>query len=567
MLDLEAIVRRAVRTIGAGPVGVAALFDAPERLIHDLAAESVVCGYIANGAPDLQRPDPLVIGWWIDRRAGSWFLQRTGLDTILLLGAREGHEVAGRTLLEARLKGVKRLVVVDPAGAILKELDTEAALLDILDRPYGQRIGEAAYEDAFADLYRLLGDRLRVRQESFTSSRALLMVGGLGPGGAERQAAYTAMGLQERGAFEVHIACNHIDPPNDFFRPGVEAAGASIALVPDHSQNFDAPDIVAIRNYLSRYDALGFNNIFHVIFHYATLIRTLQPGVVHTWMDYCNVLAGTAAELVGVPNLLLSGRSVAPDNFRIFQPYMRPGYHALLARRRCLFLNNSRAGAADYARWLGRAPDDFRVIHNGFVFPPKRPKVRARAVRGEYNIPAEATVVGSVMRFAEEKRPQLAIDMARRLYEQRATLRFLYFGSGPMLEEMRAYVARLGLSDVIRLPGLTRDVWSALAAMDVFTLTSRMEGLPNVIVEAQASGLPVVCTGVGGMPETFVDGETGFSVEAATAEALAAAVLRVVDTPGLLAQMSKRAAAHARQEFSLNSMVKHTLKAYEDART
>ena len=81
-----------------------------------------------------------------------------------------------------------------------------------------------------------------------------------------------------------------------------------------------------------------------------------------------------------------------------------------------------------------------------------------------------------------------------------------------MRSEIQCLIQSYDLSTKIRLPGLTDDVWTALSAMDIFVLTSRMEGLPNVLIEAQGAGLPVVSTIVGGAPETFIEGKTGFGI-------------------------------------------------------
>jgi glycosyltransferase involved in cell wall biosynthesis len=229
-----------------------------------------------------------------------------------------------------------------------------------------------------------------------------------------------------------------------------------------------------------------------------------------------------------------------------------------------MLLNNSHAGAADYARWLDLPEDAIRVIHNGFHLPAELAPSARDEVRAELGVPADAFVVGSITRFSEEKRPQLFIDMARVLAASHPRLRFVVFGNGVKLEEMRAYVASAGLGGVVRLPGLTDNAWRSLAAMDVFVLTSRFEGLPNVLVEAQASGLPIVCTGVGGMVETFVEGETGYSVPAATPEALADAVARLADDPALRARMSDRAFRHARAAFGIETMLDQTARAYDD---
>lgn len=569
MLDFEQILRRGVSDAGGRRVAVAVPFDAPKQVLRDLVAEGIIEGYVANSAPDPARGqvDPFVVGWWIDRAAGSWFLRASGIDTLIVPGANAPHQVGGRMLLEARLKGIKRLVFVDYRGEILRDVDTEGAVLDALDRAVeGECLGQAALEDAFEELYSALGDRLRLSPESFVDDKALLLPGNLGPGGAERQAAYTAIGLKQRTGYDVYVGCNHIEPPSDFFKPAVERAGAHVARVADPPPGYDSPEIVEVRQRLSRYDVFGFHNVFYAIYGYALLLRSLRPKILHTWMDYCNVLGGTAAELVGVPELVLSGRSVAPDHFRVFQPYMRPGYEALLRRKHdVVFLNNSGAGAADYARWLRLPPERVRVIHNGFEFPSEVPRANGKAERRRHGVSEGAVVVGSVLRFAEEKRPRLLVDMARVIHLQDASIRFLFFGTGPLLDEIRAYIASHNLSDVIKLPGLTQDVWSALAAMDVFALSSRMEGLPNVLVEAQACGLPVVCTGVGGMPETFVEGETGISVSSATPEALAEAVRRILSTPNLRSKMSAEAFRHAREAFGIERMIRRTVEAYRAA--
>ena len=335
--------------------------------------------------------------------------------------------------------------------------------------------------------------------------------------------------------------------------------------MPEHAAEYETADIVNIRNLLAlRYEPLGALSIFYMIFHHALLLRDVRPGLVHAWQDFSNVLAGVAADLVGVPRLVLSGRSVAPDNFALFQPYMAPAYHAMFDRRGAVFLNNSEAGANDYARWLALPRDRFRVVHNGFDFPGI-PHSAGAAVRKRFELSGDAIIVGSIIRFGEEKRPELMIDMAVVLHRLYPQVRFLIFGDGPLLELCRTFVVQNGLEDVIKLPGVATDAWAALSAMDVFVLTSRLEGLPNVLIEAQAMGLPVVCTGAGGMCETFVEGETGFAVRSATAEDLAKAVARLIADSRMRQRMGDKARRHALDRFGMERMIDQTLDAYRSA--
>ncbi len=459
---------------------------------------------------------------------------------------------------------MSRVIAADRSGEIVEDLAVEQALLERIDGGEA-RAWMPGFDQAFARMYELVGERLKLPSGSFAHDRVVLTLGSLGPGGAERQGAYTAGGTIGRGGLQTFIMCNHVDPPADFFRSYVEQRGATVLRVPDRPAELDDPAIAAIHQELeAEFRAIGFGDVFIEMLRYASLLRAIRPAVVHSWMDYCNALCGSAAALVGVPGLVLSCRSVAPDHFRIFQPYMRAGYRALLQRRGALLLNNSRAGAADYARWLGIEGPLPKVIHNGFEFPAVDPQARER-VRGALGLAPDTLVVGSILRFSEEKRPLLLIDTAAEIHRAEAGVRFVFYGGGVQLEQMRARVRELGLDGIVQLPGVTHTAWESLAAMDLFMLTSRMEGLPNVLVEAQASGLPIVCTGVGGMTETYVEGETGVAVPEPTAPLLAEAALRILRDGALRAQMSLRARQHARSEFAIDRMIDQTLLAYQQA--
>lgn len=567
MLDLESIIRKAGQRAAGESVVVAAPYDLSDLTCRDLAIEAGFSGYIANAAPDPSDRNPFIAGWWIDRREGLWHIRYGIASTVVVLGAATHQAVGTELVLEARRKGVRRLLVVDGNGSVLQDIDVRSMPVRRKPSlPASRQVGDFCYEAAFDKIFANVGKRLQVPADRFTPKRILMIVGSLGPGGAERQVSYIAAGLARRRTYDMYVGCNFVDqPPANLFKPMVEAAGARVRGVVHPMPEYDMAATIAARRRLGLYDALGAQNIFYAILEYASMIRRIRPAIVHTWTDYSNVFGGIAAELVGVPALVLSGRSVAPDNFpALFQPYMRPGYLALLQRRNVLLLNNSRAGAADYARWLELANDEIQVIHNGFDFPPEATPGDREAMRSAYDIPPVSPVVGSIMRFSEEKRPQLFIDVARILHRSHPQVRFLVFGEGPKLEEMRAYAASCGLSDVLKLPGLTTDAWRALAAMDVFMLTSRMEGLPNVLVEAQAAGIPVVCTGVGGMEETFIDGETGLSVRGATAGTLADAVSGLICNPEVRTGMSERAFRHARTTFGMAMMLDQMSKAYDD---
>ena len=122
-------------------------------------------------------------------------------------------------------------------------------------------------------------------------------------------------------------------------------------------------------------------------------------------------------------------------------------------------------------------------------------------------------------------------------------------------------IARHGIGDRVHLLGWRRDVESVYAAMDIFLLTSLWEGLPRSVLQARASGLPVVATAVDGTPEAVRDGDTGFLVEAHDVEGAAERVLRLLDDPELRRRMGE-AARLEMEEFRIQSMVERQDELY-----
>jgi glycosyltransferase involved in cell wall biosynthesis len=560
MLDFDRLISMAAKVAGDKPIA-AAPYALPSVICRGLLFDGLISGYVADSSRDAVNKDPLIAGWWIDRSEGVWFLRRGLSRSIIFLSIQSDDEISGRMLLEARLKGFERVLVIAPDGSIAREINIASFLRSRL-QSFPTK-GGSSYENAFDEMFTLLGNRLHFPERDFDPKRVLIYTGSLQAGGAERQATNTALGLAKRWPGKIHVARSFEGGALDFYKPALDAAGIPTYVVSEDAK-YSSPGITHIRNELAtRYLSLGFLDIFYMIFHQALLIQKLKPGLVHTFQDYSNVLAGIAADLVGVPRLVLSGRSMAPDHFTIFQPYMAPGYHSLLKRRSVLLLNNSEAGAGDYARWLGYSRDRIHVIHNGFEFP-KQELGLGISQRQMLGVPKTALLIGSIIGFREEKQPHLFLEMAWLLHNRYPHVHFVIFGEGTLLAASREFVESKNLSGVIHLPGATNDSWAALSAMDVFVLTSRLEGLPNVMIEAQAVGVPVVCTGAGGMSETFVESETGYSVPLATAEEFATTVGRLIDDSDLRMRMGATALRYARQTFDVDRMIDYTIEAYSN---
>lgn len=170
------------------------------------------------------------------------------------------------------------------------------------------------------------------------------------------------------------------------------------------------------------------------------------------------------------------------------------------------------------------------LIHGIDVQAVAAQKVHRAAVRKELGIEHDEVVVGIVANFRKEKAYDVLLDAAAQVVSENPRVRFVSVGQGPLEAEIRAQHNRLGLGDRFLILGYREDATRVMSGFDIFTLSSRYEGLPVSLMEAMALGLPVVATAVGGIPEA-VEGSGAVLVEPGDAGALANAL--VTDCSGL----------------------------------
>ena len=402
--------------------------------------------------------------------------------------------------------------------------------------------------------------------ENTRPGRIILVCGNLSPGGAERQVVYTMTGLERRGFHDVQLLCDTLERGRpekfDFYLPKLRDAGIRVETIRKATlDDVEADDATwTLRQFAHR---LPPELLADIVALYREF-RMRQPEVVHAWLDWSNTRAGIAAALTGVPKILISGRNLNPTNFNLYQPYMDPAYTALCELANVVFVNNSRAGADDYAKWLGLEPERIRVIHNAVDFGVRRRSSPAEfnALRRELRIPPTAPVVGSAFRFEEEKRPLFWLEAAAIISRRIPEARFVLFGQGSMRSRMIEAARRLGLRDRLLLPGVVDDILSAISMLDLFLLTSAGEGLPNVLLEAQWVGTPIVTTDVGGAGEAIFEGQTGLLGPNDDADAIAALACRILRDADFRARAALAGPGFVRSRFSMERMLDETIALY-----
>lgn len=401
-----------------------------------------------------------------------------------------------------------------------------------------------------------------VHGRRFAAAPIVVLTHALPPGGAERQWCYLAVDLQRRG-LDVHfITTDPLEGDDAHYLPLLNDAGIEvIALDRMDAGNVldDQPSSPALRRLLAhRGNPFGINLVRLV-----SVLTRLRPRAIFAQLDSPNLLAGTAAVLTGVPQTILSFRNYNPSRFSYLNNHWyRPMYRALVQWPQITLSGNARAANADYAAWIGVPPERVTLVPNAidaaqFGAPSA---ARRQRLRAELSMPADAALLLGVFRLNEEKRPLLFVDICARVAEQVPGLRVALVGVGPLQQAVQERVRALGLGDRIHLLGRRDDAHELMAAADVVLLVSNFEGMPNVLMEAQLMGTPVVAAAVGGVPDCVQDGRTGFLVAAQDTDAFVRRCIELLQDPDLREQFGAAAAESMRRFFSREAMASRYLQ-------
>jgi glycosyltransferase involved in cell wall biosynthesis len=191
----------------------------------------------------------------------------------------------------------------------------------------------------------------------------------------------------------------------------------------------------------------------------------------------------------------------------------------------------------------GVAPERCVLIENGIdlgQYVRRRPLAEAKRHLGQ---PEERLVLGAVGRLSAEKGFDLLIRAVHRLLQQQLDLALVIAGEGDEGPRLQQLIDELGVGDRVRLLGFCADPRSVYEALDLFVLSSLREGLPNVLLEAMATAVPVIATRIAGIPRLLEDGVGGLLIEPGDVDALAQGIARLahdVELRTLLGQAGRR---------------------------
>lgn len=302
------------------------------------------------------------------------------------------------------------------------------------------------------------------------------------------------------------------------------------------------------------------------------LMRRRRFDVLHTHTTLASVIGRIAGRLAGIPVIVHTAHG-----FR-FHEHRHPLTNTALIRLESIMGRHFTdhlftVSGEDQQTAIRRrivAPGCVERINSVGVdarrFDPSVPSTLSRA---EFNLHPGDRVVGFVGRLVREKGVVELITAMRTVVDGVPSARLLVVGDTLASDRdrgasaaVRAEVDRLGLREHVTFAGFRDDVAAMYRLMDVFVLPSWREGMPVTVIEAMASGLPVVATNIRGCREEVADGVTGYVVPRQDARALGQAILRLVSDPGLARKMGEAGRQRAVAEFDESTVVAQQVAAY-----
>jgi glycosyltransferase involved in cell wall biosynthesis len=379
--------------------------------------------------------------------------------------------------------------------------------------------------------------------------RVLHVLTRIAGGGAEDNTLFTCNGLSRRG-YEVDLAIGEENEPASIWKTGIDSA-VRVFLIEGLRRN-PAP----IQELIALHRLRG-------------LIRSRGYHIVHTHGSKAGILGRIAAAKEHVPCVIHGIHGIS------FSPHMgiipRTLYRSLerwVGRKTTAFVCVGEDMRNKYLQAEIGSPNQYHIVYSGMnlqefrrtadTFDPTKP-------RQELGIPTEATVIGMVSRMEERKQHLLFLEGIHRLHIQtggKSAFHVLLVGDGPMEQEIRSFVTQNDMSDYVHFTGYRKDVETMFAVSDIIALTSKWEGLPRVLVQAAATGRPVVTFEVDGVHEIVNNGQTGFIVPQGDIVALSEKLKNLLENPDLRRSMGQTARGVVDERWSIEAMINGTDSVY-----
>jgi glycosyltransferase involved in cell wall biosynthesis len=286
------------------------------------------------------------------------------------------------------------------------------------------------------------------------------------------------------------------------------------------------------------------------------VIKRLRPDVIHAHDPHGVAMAATALSIVTpspAPVLVASRRielRIARNSFSKWK----------YGRVDCFIANCEAVREKLVSNGIPR--EKTTVVHEG-ADVERICHLPAANVHAAFYLPTHAPIVGNVGALVAQKGQHHLVDAAAVVLRAVPDARFVIVGDGELRQALEEQIRRKHLERHVFLAGFRPDALELTKGFDLFALSSLHEGMCTSLVDAMAASKAAVATGVSGVPEVMVDGETGFLVPPRDHEAMADRIITLLKDDSLRARMGAAALRRAREHFTVDRMVEGTLATYD----
>lgn len=274
-----------------------------------------------------------------------------------------------------------------------------------------------------------------------------------------------------------------------------------------------------------------------------TLMRTEGIELIHAHLPNAHLLAGMLGKITQTPVLAhIHGRNLFMRDLEV---------HRMLQTHLCVVAKS----AYMHALSLGISPDKLEYIPNGVDTRIFHQAVKSDHLHRIIDVAPDTPLIGFVGRLSHEKGPEVFLRAAKCAHDRIPDCRFVLIGEGPMGESVERRIVDMGISGFVYLAGLQDNMLQVYASLELVVSTSYSEGMPLAVLEAMASGLPVIATKLGGLVDMVEVNSTGFLHEPGNHEGIAGDIVRVMTNARLRKSLGKAGRRRAKELFDLSGSI------------